>query len=233
MKGPSRVGVRPTERPAVVADMGPDRCDRAAATDEQPSAADPSPDGSIGGESVLDADLPSNFQSTLGRFLGRDPVATLGDWALEIRDRTDGDAISVADLCHAERETAHRGTMDGDRYYFACFYDAIVLAALTDGVVDIRTRSPTGDSVEVRADGATVLSTTPDGAVASFGIDESVDPPEAGDEPTLQDAYAAVCPYVKAFPTEAAYERWAERVPAATVGMPIAASVDLAAALAE
>lgn len=43
--------------------------------------------------------------------------------------------------------------------------------------------------------------------------------------------YAAVCPYVKAFPSRESYERWAESVNGATVGMPLAAGVPFAIVL--
>ncbi|AUX07828.1 alkylmercury lyase [Halalkaliarchaeum desulfuricum] len=112
----------------------------------------------------------------------------------------------------------------------ACFYDAVILAALSDREVDIRTESPDGTVIEARAVGSDQLTVTPGGAVFSFGIDEGVNPPPDGG-PTLEQGYAAICPYVKAFPSREAYRRWAETVPAATVAMPLSGATELAGEL--
>lgn len=180
---------------------------------------------------LLDAELPEDLQAGLGRFLGTEPIATLGDWATELRRRTGG-AIAVEELCLADRETDHRGTVDGETYHFECFYDAILLAALEERPVDVRTKSPDGALVEARAVGTADLRVSPREAAFSFGIDEAVAPP-SNDGPTLERGYAAICPYVRAFPTPKAYERWAGTVPAATVAMPLAGATELAAALVE
>jgi hypothetical protein len=159
-------------------------------------------------------------------------VETLGEWATELRRRVgSGGSIDVEELCLTDERTGHWGTVDGERYDFACFYDAVILAALADRPVDIRTESPGGTVVEARAAGSDELTVTPEGAVFSFGIEETVAPP-SGDGPTLERGYAAVCPYVRAFPDADTYDGWAERVPAATVAMPLAGATDLAAELA-
>lgn len=180
--------------------------------------------------SVLDAALPSELQSALGGFLGDDKVRTLGEWATAVRERTGGGAIAVDELCHSETRTGHFGELDGERYYFECFYDAIILAAMRDRPVDIRTESPDGAIVEAYADGDTVRSVSPSGAVFSFGIDETVVSSQDA-KPSHDDVYASICPYVKAFPDQAAYERWAATVPAVVVGMPLAGATELATAL--
>lgn len=180
---------------------------------------------------VLDAGLPRSLRVALGRFLGTRPVDTLGEWAAAVRQHTDGDAITIDELCRTEEVTLHWGVLDGRREYFACFYDAVILAALADRPVDIRTESPTGTVVCAHAVGTQSLLVTPPDAVFSFGIDEAVEPPD--DKPTLERGYAAICPYVRAFPNRDAYERWARGVPAATVGLPLAGATDLAAALVE
>lgn len=179
---------------------------------------------------VLDAELPRNLRSDLGRFLGMESVDTLGEWILEVRQRVGGDSITVEDLCLTDETTAHWGTVAGQRYRFACFYDAVILAALTDRPVDIRTKSPDGTVIHAHAAGTDELSVTPTEAVFSFGIDEAVETP-SNDRPTLERGYAAICPYVKAFPEPKAYERWAKSVPAATVAMPLAGATELAAEL--
>jgi len=179
---------------------------------------------------VLDAQLPDELRSALGRFVGREPIDTLGEWAAEIRRLTGGGAIDVEQLCHADAETEHWGEVGDRRYYFQCFYDAVILAAVEERPVDVHTVSPGGAVVEARAVGSDELSVAPDGAVFSLGI--QVDAHErSGGDPTLQDGYAAICPYVRAFPDREAYERWADTGPVATVGMALAGATEVASAL--
>ena len=183
----------------------------------------------IGDASVLDTELPRELRLTLGRFLGSESVDTLGEWTTEVRHHVGG-SISIEELCLTSEQTDHWGILDGDRYYFACFYDAVILAALSKWSVDIHTVSPGGESIEAQAIGSSDLTVTPKEAVFSFGIKRAVDPP-SGDGPTLEEGYASICPYVKAFPDFEAYERWAKRVPAATIAMSLAGATELAAVL--
>jgi hypothetical protein len=179
----------------------------------------------------LDEPLPADLQSALGQFVGRDSVATLGEWVTEVREVTGGGSMSLEALCHTDEETGHWGEMDGERYHFACFYDAVIMAAIADEPVDIHTESPDCDVIEAHSLGGVDLSVTPESAVFSFGI--STDVVTGDDGPTLQDGYQAVCPYVKAFPNREDYEAWAETVDAATVAMPLVGATELARALAE
>lgn len=184
-------------------------------------------------EEPLEATLPEDVDAAFGRLLGGDPIPTLGAWAERMRqgvDETDG--IGIENLCHADGETAHWGEVDGERYHFICFYDAVVLAALTDGAVDVRTESPEGTVVEAHAVGTDELTVSPEGTMFSIGVADDIEAPADGDL-TNADIYAAVCPYVKAFPSVDAYERWAEDVAAATVAMPLSGATELAAALVD
>jgi hypothetical protein len=183
------------------------------------------------GDDVLDARLPDELRSALGRFVGGTSVDTLGEWVGEIRRLAGGGAIDADQLCHTDEETDHWGEIDDERYHFRCFYDAVILAAIEERPVEVHTVSPGGAVVEARADGSDELSVTPDGAVFSFGIGTDTDDRSGGD-PTLQDGYAAICPYVRAFPDRESYERWAQAVLAATVAMPLAGATDVARALA-
>jgi hypothetical protein len=179
---------------------------------------------------VLDADLPGDVRTTLGDIVGVESVATLEEWTTEIRRLTDGGAIEIDDLCHAETETPHWGEMDGERYYFLCFYDAVLLSALADHPVDILTESPDGTVVQAHATGTSDLRVTPPEAVVSFGVEREIEPPPDGDL-SPEDLYAAVCPYVRAFPDRDAYEAWARTAPAATVAMSLSGATEVAAAL--
>lgn len=197
-----------------------------------PDRSFPASDRWIGREAVLDAELPDELRTRLGRLIGDTSVTTFADWVSEIRRFTGGGAISIEDLCHSTTETEHWGEMGGERYHFLCFYDAVILAALADQPVDIRTTSPDGTVISATAVGTEDLGVTPEDAVFSFGIDDEVEAPDDG-EPSPADIYAAVCPYVRAFPGPSAYETWAQRVSAATVGMPLDGATEVAAALVE
>lgn len=209
-----------------------DPCSCCGATGESNGASVTPSGGWPGDEQGVDAKLPGDLQRGLGRVLGEPPVATLEEWVGAVRRRTGGGPIAVEDLCHTDEETGHRGEMDGETYHFRCFYDAVILSALAETPVDVRTESPGGAVIEARATGTSRLTVTPREAVFSFGIDEDVEPSADG-EPSRADVYAAVCPYVRAFPDAAAYERWARRAPAVTVSMPLVDATGVAAALVE
>lgn len=177
----------------------------------------------------LETELPPDLATSLGRLLGRPPVETVAEWVAAVRREIGGGPIGVEDLCHEETETPHWGELDGERFHFTCFYDAVVLAAIVGDPVDVHTESPEGTAIEAKAVGSADLEVDPPTAVFSFGVPEAVDPP-AG-EPRHGDVYAAVCPYVRAFPDLASYDHWRRSVPAATVAMPMAGSTELAAAL--
>jgi alkylmercury lyase len=184
------------------------------------------------GPDVLDATLPEDVQAAFARLLDDDAVDTLGEWTAEIRERTGGGSIGVDDLCHVPGPSDHYGETPDETYHFACFFDAVVLAALVDETVDVHTESPSGVAVEATATDAEDLSATPPEAVVSFGVSEDVDPPADG-EPTHGDVYAAVCPYVRAFPNAATYAEWAADAPAATIAVPMTDATAFAAALVE
>ncbi|WP_254767926.1 organomercurial lyase [Salinilacihabitans rarus] len=181
---------------------------------------------------ITEATLPADVRAAMERFLDGGPIETLGDVVSTIRRRAGGGPLDVADLCHADGPTGHRGTVDGRTYHFECFFDAIVLAERVESPVDVRTESPGGAVVEVRATGTGDLAATPADAALSFGVAADPDSFSSGDW-TFEEAYAAFCPYVRAFPDRAAYEAWAPTVPAATVGAPLSDAIPLAARFAE
>lgn len=186
----------------------------------------------IEGDDVLTEPLPQELQTALGEFVGKESMETLAEWVAEVRQQTGGGAIPVDALCHASEETPHWGDMDGERYHFVCFYDAVILAATADGEVEIRTESPNGAVIEARAVGDERLDVVPEHAVFSFGIGEE-EVENSDGNPTVEDFYTTGCPYVKAFPNRAEYEQWAESVPAYTAALPLAGATEIAAALAD
>lgn len=182
----------------------------------------------LGGTDVLDADLPAAFRAEMSGFLDRE-VTTLDEWVGALRD-ANGGAIDAEMLCHADDETPHRATLDGETYHFQCFYDAVALARLRDGAVEIRTESPSGEVIEATSNGHGI-DPTPSTAVVSFGIERGA--ATADDEPTIAETYGAICPYVKAFPDREAYASWADTVEAETVAMPLAEGVPVAGRLVD
>jgi alkylmercury lyase len=182
-------------------------------------------------ERVTNAPLPPDVANLLGQFLGEESIETLDDFVIAAREATGG-SLSIDDLCHAGRETSHRAVLEGETYHFLCFLDAIVLTHLTEKPIDIYTESPANETIEMRALPNGDVDASPSDEVMSFGITADVKPP-TDERLSSEEAFTAMCPYVKAFPTREAYERWAESVDAATVGMSLAAGVEIAVALVE
>lgn len=199
-------------------------------TDPRATDRENNTDNLIDEGDVLDAQLPDELRSALGHFVGSDSIDTLREWTSGIRSHTGGGAIDSEQLCHTDTESEHWGEVGKERYYFQCFYDAVILAAIEERPVDIRTVSPDGTVVEAQAVGSVELLITPKETVFSFGIELDAYERSSG-SPTLQDGYAAICPYVRAFPDHTAYEQWAETVPATTVALPLAGATDVARAL--
>ena len=181
---------------------------------------------------VTNVPLPEDVGDHMGRFLGTEPVETLAGFVAALRDTIDRGSLAVDDLCHAATETPHRATTSGETYHSRCFYDGVALAHLADEPAKIHTENPAGKPIEMQASPDGDITVTPPDAAMSFGIAGDVDS-VAPDGPHPEAAYKAICPYVKAFSTRESYERWAEGVDAPTVGMPLAASVPIAAALVE
>lgn len=234
------IRILPINPPSTVGDTRMGRCAMCGCMQNENCTCGTTTDGRNDGRGTflgrknepLEAPLPDDVGAALGRLFETGSVPTLGAWVREVRRRTGEGAIAVEDLCHSEDETPHWGEIDGTRHHFVCFYDAVVLAALRDQSVDIRTESPEGETIKLRAVGKNELNVSPEQAVFSLGVEEDAAPP-ADRELRSEDLYAAICPYVKAFPDVESYERWAETVPAETVAMPLAGATEFASGLVE
>lgn len=178
---------------------------------------------------VRTARLPAKVADNMSRFFG-ESIEAFDDMVSAIRTVADGHGIAIDELCHVEGQTPHYARTANETYHFRCFYDGIALAQLIEEPVEIRTVTPANEPVEMEASPASDIDVTPSGAVMSFGVATDREIP-AGDVPTTQEIYGAICPYVRAFHTRAGYERWAKDVAATTVGIPLASGVPIAAAL--
>lgn len=178
---------------------------------------------------VKTAQLPVAVAGNMSRFFG-ESVETFDDMVAAIRTVVEGDRIAVDELCHVEGETPHYAKTAEETYYFRCFYDGIALAHLVDEPVEIRTETPTNEPIEMEFSPESNIDVTPSDAVMSFGVATDRDA-SAGDAPTADEVYEAICPYVKAFRTRADYEHWATNAAATTVGIPLESGVPIAAAL--
>lgn len=185
----------------------------------------------VDGDPVTEVALPPDVASTASRFFG-EAIGTFDDFVSAARSTAGGGPLAVDDLCHTTTETPHRATVGDERYYFQCFYDGIALAHLADEPVEIRTESPGNEPIAVRASPDGDVDVTPTGAAMSFGVSAGVQAPADGGL-TPEAVYNAICPHVRAFPDRKSYERWADGVAAATVGLPLPAGVPIAAALTE
>ncbi|WP_226039915.1 organomercurial lyase [Natrinema sp. DC36] len=217
----------PLERQSAVSESESDRESATTAVEDGPSV-----DRWLGETAVMETPLPEDVQTAMERFFGDVSITTLAEWVTELRDRIGGGSIEIDDLCHADEETGHWGELDGTRYDFQCFYDAVALAELSSKSVEVRTESPDGTVIEARATGDGDVTATPTTAVVSFGVATDGSAAMNGG-PTLEDAYTSICPVVTAFPTRSAYEQWAAQTPVATVGLPISAATGVATGLVD
>lgn len=120
----------------------------------------------------------------MSRFFGQS-IEGFDDTISAIRTVVRGDGIAFDELCHVDGETPHHAKTAGETYHFRCFYDGIALAHLVDAPVEIRTETPTNESIEIRASPETTVDVTPSDAVMSFGVAIDSDG-DADDTPTAQ-----------------------------------------------
>lgn len=209
--------------------MSDQDCNCADLTDDRTTERTGNSHGWIDERSVTTARFPPGVAEQMSRFFG-ESIDGFDDLIAAVRTAVEGDGTAVDELCHVDEETPHVARTDDETYYFRCFYDGIVLTHLVDEPVEIRTETPTNEPVEIRASPEGGIDVTPAAAVMSFGVATDTDRP-SGAVSTAQELYGVICPYVRAFHTRTAYERWAADVAAATVGLPLESGVDVAAAL--
>lgn len=180
----------------------------------------------------LPPELGAKFQTAFGMEEAPD---TFGEWieGLAAGATEAGLEVELEALCVAE-DTGHVAEVGGERHHFHCVLDTFLLPALLDEErIGVTSTDPLdAETVELTVTEEGVTATPPD-AVVSFGVARDVEPPQ-GESFDPEAAYARVCPYINAFPSREAYERWDEQVEeAVTVGLPIQRGFDLAALLVD
>jgi len=175
----------------------------------------------FGNSEPMQATLPNELRETVEGFLGTTGLETLAVMVDALRRQTGTGSLDTGDLCYASTETEHWGVVDGETHHFQCFYDALVLAEIVESSVEIRTKSPEGTVVRAGRTESGEMTTEPSDAVMSFGIDQAT-PRHSSEGPAVEQLYAVICPYVKAFPSWVAYDDWSESTDGVTVGMPLA-----------
>ena len=177
---------------------------------------------------VLPSSLSEQFQISLG--FDRRPE-TLAEWADATAELLDDAYVpeDPEDLCLTE-SSRHEARLDSETLYLQCFFDTLLVPFVVDGTpeVQIRSRSPVSDTLVTGTVTPDEVSIEPDGAVMAFGAATDVVSAAYLDVPATL-AYRRFCPYIEAFPDEAAYERWDEATESG-VTMPLELAEGLALA---
>lgn len=166
------------------------------------------------GPSLDDHELPPSVAEQLEISLGLgEAPATLAQWVDETVDVL-GPEYLPADpeaLCVTE-SSRHEARVDGTTRHYRCFLDVLLLPFVQEDPAPVRFRShsPVQGSVVEGTVTRTAVSAEPGTAVVSFGAATDVVSAAYLDVPSAL-AVDRFCPYVQAFPDEAAYERWASR----------------------
>ena len=196
---------------------------------EQSASETPASTGWVDEEPIRHARLPVGVANSMSAFFG-ESIDTFDDFVSVVR-RVGGDGgIAVSELCQTSEETPHYAETAAETYNFLCFYDGVALAHLVEEPAEIHTESPAGTPIEMRASPEEGIQIDQSDAVMSFGV-AGGDETRPKEDPTAQDIYSAICPYVKAFPSREEYQDWARDIGPATVGIPLEAGVPIAAAL--
>lgn len=169
------------------------------------------------GATFANQPIPAELGNRLRRLYGL-PVApaTLGE---------------LVRLCHVAPRPESLYTTSGSRHavrigeterHTHCVLDALMLPFLTGSRVEAESVSPDGDRVQIRMSRGGI-EVHPAAAVMSFGVGD-------GESDSVLEA---LCPFVNAFPSQEAYERWAAATPGAvTMALPLVEAIAFAEALA-
>lgn len=162
--------------------------------------------------------VPEELSTSVQQAVGATPRAreTLGELVEGIA--AEGCALRLEGLI-SEEPTRHEVRVDGRTLHTYCFVDALMLPFVLSDHEAVEVHSETtGGEVSALVTERGVEASPPE-TVVSFGAARS----ERG---TTSET---LCPYLNAFTSRAAYERWAERTPqAVTVALSLEEAFDLA-----
>lgn len=187
-------------------------------------------------DAIDDEPLPPELGAKFEIAFGMDEAPdTFGEWidALATGATEAGLEVELEALCVAE-ESGHVAAVGDERHHFHCVMDTFLLPALLEeDRIEVTSTDPLDGETVAFTVTETGVEATPEGAVVSFGVHRDVEPPQ-GEAFDPEVAYARVCPYINAFPSRDAYERWNEETEeAVTVALPVERGFDLAALLVD
>lgn len=159
---------------------------------------------------------------------------TYGAWIDEVAEtfREEMGELSGDVLCCTD-DTRHRAELaNGETETFACVLDALIYPFVAPSPGEVTSESPT-DGAEVTVDiSLDDVSVDPSDAVISLGAPADA-PAEGDDGDVAEESYYAVCPLINAFPSQDAYDEWAEEQSAPTTSLSIETGIGLAIAVAD
>lgn len=186
------------------ASLHPAPTERASA----PAGADGYPDVNV------PAELAERLRDVLG--LERTP-ATLGDVT---GTSPSGPPLRPEEL-YTDGPTRHEVRVNGHTGYTHCVLDALLAASLTAETAEVRSTSPLGDLVTAQV-GPSGAQAVPASTVVSYGVARAG---HGREQPA--------CPYINAFPSREAYQRWAAATPhALTISLALHDAVTFTRAMA-
>lgn len=158
-------------------------------------------------------ELAEHLQAVLGL---QSAPATLG----EVAEKTPAVGPPPrAEELYADGPTRHEVRINGHTCYTRCMMDALLVPCLTGETVEVRSESPLGGPVTARVGPHTAEA--PAGTVVSFGLARA----DHAAEPS--------CPYLHAFSSREAYQRWVAATPQAlTIGLTLADAAAFTRAMA-
>lgn len=186
------------------------------------------------GDDYVDREVPDAIADVLKTLAGVDEAPrTLGGFA----DLGETDLFSPGEAGLDEMlftdESRHLVRLPDRTEHTYCFLDALVLAFVEDGPVEIRTRPPTSDEPTELVVSSERLQGAAGGSVVSFGFSsrlttELSDVDGRSRAELLDVIHRHGCPKINLFEDKQAYEAWASEADAVTMPLTLPQAYALA-----